>query len=111
MSNIGGFGFGGNPRPSSAVGSGSASLLQSLLAYWKWDGDRVDATGNGHDANIASGTFEYVAGVINDGIKNQVDARLSFAAISLPGSWSVSKWIKLTSSPPSAGHGAVFTQG
>lgn len=73
-----------------------ALLTDNLEAYFKFDGDSVDAEGGTYTGtdNLVS----YAAGKINNGLVRQsaVDSKVVIPAIPLGRNWAVSLWLSMT---------------
>ena len=76
----------------------SCCLETGLVAYYPFDGDALDATGNGHDLTMHGATI--TTGICGDGA---LDTRLGYAAspnaldLSLPEDYSISVWVRCDS--------------
>lgn len=96
-SNSGGWGSHGWSRPASG---GSSSLLNGIVAYWKFDEGTgtitADATGNGHAVTLVNSPA-WAAGKINDGLSFNGSTNYgTFGPITGLPSLSISAWIKTT---------------
>jgi len=89
----------------AAFGSLPSSLMSGIIAYWKMDGNSLDAVNsyNGQDANIS---YSNPDGIINQGSKyNGTSSNIQVPdnpALS-PSSISISVWVKPLSLPTAGG--------
>lgn len=77
------------------ISSDSASGVEGLAAYWPFDGDTLDYSGNGVDGT-AVGSPVYETGQIGDAIyiNGPVGESVTIGAADIAPPWSVSLWAK-----------------
>lgn len=81
----------GNPITTTIS---NAVFGNKLIAYYKFDGDLEDSSGNNHDATNA-GVSDFQPGKVNQGIQfNGTDQYIELGNFKVPDSFSISMWVK-----------------
>jgi hypothetical protein len=82
-----------------SVSKGWADINNGLVAYWPFNYNLNDVTGNGHDGEMINGSVLYIQGVKGKGIKlpGTTDARISLPPwVPANSSLTISGWVNVS---------------